>query len=50
MFYRQEITDVLRQYVNQEVWIGVFIGNYDKGGHKISMNISHNTLQKKKFD
>lgn len=40
VFYRQEITDVLRQYVNQEVWIGVFIGNYDKGGHKISMNIT----------
>lgn len=38
--YRQEITDVLQQYANQEVWIGVFIGNYDKGGHKISMNIT----------
>lgn len=40
VFYRQEITDVLQQYANQEVWIGVFIGNYDKGGHKISMNIT----------
>lgn len=38
--YRQEITDVLQHYSGQEVWIGVFIGNYDKGGHKISMNIT----------
>lgn len=38
--YRQEITDVLQYYAGQEVWIGAFIGNYDKGGHKISMNIT----------
>ncbi len=38
--YRQEITDVLQQYAGQEVWIGAFIGNYDKGGHKITMNIT----------
>lgn len=38
--YRQEITDVLQQYAGQDVWIGVFIGNYDKGGHKITMNIT----------
>ena len=38
--YRQEITDVLQQYAGQDVWIGVFIGNYDKGGHKITINIT----------
>jgi len=38
--YRQEITDVLQQYAGQDVWIGVYIGNYDKGGHKINMNIT----------
>lgn len=38
--YRQEITDVIQQFAGQEVWIGTFIGNYDKGGHKISMNIT----------
>lgn len=38
--YRQEITDVFQQYAGQEVWIGAFIGNYDKGGHKITMNIT----------
>ena len=25
---------------NQEVWIGINIGNYDKGGHKVSANIT----------
>lgn len=38
--YRQEITDVLQQYAGQDVWIGAFIGNYDKGGHKITINIT----------
>lgn len=38
--YRQEITDILQHFAGQEVWIGAFIGNYDKGGHKISMNIT----------
>jgi GLPGLI family protein len=38
--YRQEITDVLQYYAGQEVWIGVFVGNYDKGGHKITMNVT----------
>ncbi len=44
--YRQEITDILQQYAGQEVWIGTFIGNYDKGGHKITMNI---TLHSEEF-
>ncbi|CAM4416658.1 PNGase F N-terminal domain-containing protein [Flavobacterium terrigena] len=38
--YRQEITDVFQQFAGREVWIGTFIGNYDKGGHKITMNIT----------
>lgn len=38
--YRQEITDVIQQYAGQEVFIGVFVGNYDKGGHKITMNLT----------
>lgn len=40
VMYRQEITDVLQSFASQEVWIGVFIGNYDKGGHKVSMQIT----------
>lgn len=41
--YRQDISDVVSTLDNQEVFIGVFIGNYDKGGHKISLNLTiHN--------
>lgn len=43
VLYRQDITDYNTLLNNQEVWIGAFIGNYDKGGHKISCNITiHN--------
>lgn len=38
--YRQDITDLLSTFNNQEVWIGTFIGNYDKGGHKIALEIT----------
>lgn len=41
--YRQDISDLRTMLSNNEVWIGTFIGNYDKGGHKISENITiHN--------
>jgi len=41
--YRQEISELVPALDNQEVYIGTFIGNYDKGGHKISLNITlHN--------
>ncbi|MEW5675024.1 GLPGLI family protein [Flavobacterium enshiense] len=41
--YRQDISELHAALSNQEVWIGATIGNYDKGGHKISMNITiHN--------
>ena len=36
--YRQEITSLLPQN-GEEIWIGVFIGNYDKGGHVASLNL-----------
>jgi len=38
--YRQDISDLRSMLNNQEVWIGVNIGNYDKGGHKVSLNIT----------
>lgn len=38
--YRQDITDLLSAFNNQEVWIGTFIGNYDKGGHKVALEIT----------
>lgn len=40
VYYRQDITEMLPALSNQEVWIGMNIGNYDKGGHKASLNIS----------
>ena len=38
--YRQDISEVISQFSNKEVWIGTFIANYDKGGHKISLNLT----------
>ena len=40
VFYRQDISDLTTILNNQEVIIGVFIGNYDKGGHKVSLNLT----------
>ncbi|MBZ4187312.1 PNGase F N-terminal domain-containing protein [Niabella beijingensis] len=38
--YRQDITDFAAALSNREVWIGVFIGNYDRGGHRINATIT----------
>ena len=40
VYYRQDISDLRSLLTNQEVWVGVFIGNYDKAGHKVSANIT----------
>ena len=37
-YYKQEVTD-LSAYLQGEVWIGVWIGNYDGGGHKVTLDI-----------
>ncbi|PID29696.1 MAG: peptide-N-glycosidase [Candidatus Cloacimonadota bacterium] len=34
--YKQEITELIE---DREIWVGVFIGNYDKGGHKVSLEL-----------
>lgn len=45
--YRQEITDLKPELSGKSVWIGTYIGNYDKGGHKVSLEITiHNSDQK----
>ena len=36
--YQQEITDLIPDGENS-LWIGVFIGNYDKGGHTIDLDL-----------
>ena len=49
VMYRQDISDYNTFLSNTEFWVGAFIGNYDKGGHKISVNITiHNDGTKTK--
>lgn len=38
--YRQDITDLKPVLSEKELWIGTFIGNYDKGGHQVSLEIT----------
>ena len=38
--YRQDISDLKEVVSGKELWTGVFIGNYDKNGHKISLEIT----------
>jgi len=40
VYYRQEISELYPLVNGKEVWVAVFIGNYDKGGHKVSLNIT----------
>lgn len=39
-YYKQEVTELLPM-LQGERWIGVFIGNYDKGGHKVSLRLRY---------
>ena len=39
-FYRQDISELVAILNESEYFVGVFIGNYDKGGHKVSMKIT----------
>lgn len=38
--YKQDISELLPR-LEGDVWIGVFIGNYDKGGHKMSLSFKY---------
>lgn len=38
--YRQDITELRPSLTEKELWVGAFIGNYDKGGHRISLEIT----------
>lgn len=38
--YKQEVTELLPM-LQGERWIGVFIGNYDKGGHRVSLKLKY---------
>ncbi|MDQ0478018.1 GLPGLI family protein [Chryseobacterium sp. MDT2-18] len=47
VMYRQDISDLKEMLSGKEFWTGVFIGNYDKNGHKISLEV---TLHKDGLD
>ncbi|UFH46579.1 peptide-N-glycosidase [Flavobacterium galactosidilyticum] len=40
VYYRQDISELTAALDEKEVWIGMNIGNYDNGGHKVSLNIT----------
>ena len=40
VLYKQDITE-LHPRIQGEVLLGVFIGNYDKGGHKVSLRLKY---------
>ena len=40
VYYRQDISELTVALDEKEVWIGMNIGNYDNGGHKVSLNIT----------
>lgn len=37
-YYKQEVTD-LATYLQGDVWIGLFLGNYDGGGHRVTLDL-----------
>jgi hypothetical protein len=48
VLYRQDVSDLRTMLSGKEVWVGINIGNYDKGGHKVSANITiHNEEETK---
>ncbi len=38
--FRQDITELRPYFSNQELWIVMFVGNYDKGGHVVDLNFT----------
>ena len=38
--YRQDISELQLVLSSKELYVGTFIGNYDKGGHKVSLEIT----------
>jgi hypothetical protein len=38
VMYKQEVTPLIPSET-QDIWVGVFIGNYDKGGHIVSLEL-----------
>jgi hypothetical protein len=47
--YRQDISEIHSEMSEKELWIGVFIGNYDGGGHKVDLEITIHPGEKRPF-
>lgn len=45
--YKQDITELL-PLLEGEVWVGAFIGNYDAGGHKLSLRLKYHLNNQEK--
>lgn len=41
--FRQEITDLKSVFSGKELYVGTYIGNYDGGGHEVSLEITIHT-------
>lgn len=39
-FFRQDISELVEYVSDKEVYIGVYIGNYDNGGHEVSLELT----------
>lgn len=48
VLYRQDVSDLRSLLSGKEVWLGINIGNYDKGGHKVSANITIHSEEESK--
>lgn len=44
--YRQDISELQPILSKNELYVGVFIGNYDKGGHKVNLEITIHKQEK----
>ncbi|KGE13433.1 PNGase F N-terminal domain-containing protein [Sphingobacterium deserti] len=40
VLYRQDVSEFLSVVSGREVYIGTYIGNYDKGGHRVSLELT----------
>lgn len=38
--YRQDVSEFLQAMSGKDIYIGTYIGNYDKGGHKVSLELT----------
>ena len=38
-YYRQDVTDLSGYLQGDDIWIGVWIGNYDRGGHIVTVDL-----------